>query len=51
MAVIIDERDQAELDDREDDEKTEGSGDVSIQRVSVTRRVNMKLQKRISNEN
>lgn len=39
VAVIIDERDQAALDDQESDGDQQGSGEVSIERVNVTKRV------------
>jgi len=39
VAIIIDERDQAALDDQASDSDQQGSGEVSIERVNVTKRV------------
>ena len=39
VAVIIDERDQADLNDREDESDSQGAGEVVIERVNVTKRV------------
>ena len=39
VAVIIDERDQAALDDQASDSDEQGQGEVSIERVNVTKRV------------
>lgn len=39
VAVIIDERDQVALDDEEDDSDKQTPGEVSIERVNVTKRV------------
>lgn len=38
VAVIIDERDQADLNDQEDESDSQGA-EVSIERVNVTKRV------------
>ena len=39
VAIIIDERDQAALDDQASDSDEQGQKDVTIERVNVTKRV------------
>lgn len=49
VAVIIDERDQAALDDQESD-GDQSAGEVTIERVNVTKRVRLYLEKHKINQ-